>query len=269
MSNPFAKIFGNKTKSPGGQESSPDAQSSPDAGPTALFFAPHQDDELLTMGAYACEAIARGVDCHAVLCSDGSRSCVRGVLADGQTCGKHPGEHSFDLDLDAFSDARDREFLASCQAIGYRPSRIHFHPDRAIDGQLSVAKAREIIQHHLRIFPHAEVCTISPVAGADQHRDHKALGQAALELYREGAIEALTLFIEPYCLTAFKEGNPAVAVEQAAPDAVGVARLKDAMAQYCEWRPERGRYAVGYHSVTSEFDDFAQNPCSWYYHERA
>ena len=101
---------------------------------TVLFFAPHQDDELLTMGAYAQRAIARGADAHVVLCSDGAKSCVREVLADGQACSKHDGIHAFELDEEAFSDARDREFLSSCQAIGFRPSRIHFAPKRAVDG---------------------------------------------------------------------------------------------------------------------------------------
>ena len=233
---------------------------------TVLVFSPHQDDELLTLGAWAQRAIAQGCDGHVVLCADGAKSCVRGVLADGQTCDKHDGVHSYNLDEDAFSDARDREFLASCQAIGYRPSRVHFAPRRAVDGCLSEDQAREIIQWFLAVYPEAEVCTISPLVGDAQHRDHRCLGQAALGLYREGAIRKLNLFVEPYCLDAFRQNNPAVNLERVAAAAdEDAACLSNAISQYCLWEPDQGRYAVGYHSVTGEFDAFMKEPASFWH----
>lgn len=233
---------------------------------TVLFFAPHQDDELLTMGAYAQLAIEQGKDAHVILCTDGSRSCVRGVLNDQQSCSKHGGTHNYELNIDKFSDARDREFLSSCMAIGYRPSRIHFHPQRAIDGNLSVEQACTIIEHYIRIFPNAEICTITPFAGSSQHRDHKNLGYAALSLHKTKAIKKLTLFIEPYCLDDFRVQNPNVKLECAKSNSEkNLDGLKNAMNQYCLWEPENGRYAIGYHSVTNEFDDFSQNLSSWFY----
>lgn len=239
----------------------------PQAGSnTVLFFAPHQDDELLTLGAYAQHVIAEGADAHVVLCSDGAKSCVREVLADGQSCGKHDGVHAFELDEGAFSDARDREFLSSCQAIGFRPSRIHFAPKRAVDGCLSQEEALDIIQWFLAISPHAEVCTISPLVGESQHRDHRHLGEAALELYRKGRIRSLNLFVEPYCLDAFRQENPGIELaSETASSPESARKLADAISQYCLWEPENKRYAIGYHSVTGEFDEFMREPASFWH----
>lgn len=201
-----------------------------------------------------------------VLCSDGAKSCVREVLADGQFCGKHDGSHAFELDEDAFSDARDREFLSSCQAIGFRPSRIHFAPKRAVDGRLSKEEAFSIIEWYLAIYPDAEVCTISPLVDESQHRDHRHLGEAALELYRKGSIRSLNLFVEPYCLDAFRQENPRIELASEIANSPESARkLADAISQYCLWEPENGRYAIGYHSVTEEFDEFMRKPASFWH----
>ncbi len=238
----------------------------PNTRQTMLFFAPHQDDELLTLGAYAQRAILDGADAHVVLCSDGAKSYVRGLLADGQTCDKHEGSHSYELDEAAFSDARYREFQASCRAIGYRPSRIHFAPKRTVDGSLSKDEAHDIISWFLAIYPDAEVCTLSPLVGESQHRDHRHLGEAALELFREGRMRSLKLFVEPYCLDAFRSENPGIELERvAADDKKAAARLSDAILQYCLWDPANGRYAIGYHSVTNEFDDFMRTPASYWH----
>lgn len=230
-----------------------------------LLFSPHQDDELLTLGAYAQHVMSKGADAHVILCSDGAKSCVRQILEDGHSCDKHDGSHDYCLGEAAFSDARDREYLASCQATGYRPSRIHFASRRAADGSLSKEEAFEIIQRYLDIFPGAEVCTISPFVGESQHRDHRHLGEAAVELWRKGRIRHLNLFVEPYCLEAFRSENPDVELSCVAADGSDKAGLTSAVSQYCFWDPDVGRYAIGYHSVTGEFDAFMKEPASYWH----
>ena len=49
-----------------------------------LYFAPHQDDELLTMGLDICESVKKRMDVHVILCADGSKSGVRNVLKNGK-----------------------------------------------------------------------------------------------------------------------------------------------------------------------------------------
>ena len=239
--------------------------SEPSGGRVVLFFSPHQDDELLTLGAYAQHVMSKGADAHVILCSDGAKSCVRQVLEDGQSCSKHEGSHDYCLDEAAFSDARDWEYLASCQATGYRPSRIHFTPKRAADGSLSKEEALDIIQRYLDVFPEAEVCTISPFVGESQHRDHRHLGEAAVELWRKGRIRHLNLFVEPYCLEAFRSENPDIKLSRVTAGGSDKAGLANAISQYCFWDPGVGRYAIGYHSVTVEFDAFMKEPASYWH----
>lgn len=141
-----------------------------DAGKrTFLFLLPHQDDELLSMGVFASNVLGSEHDeAYAVLCTDGSSSGVRRVLADGQTCDKHAGKHVYSMDAERFADARDKEFLGSCQALGFPPSRVLFHPKRATDGSLSVKHAEKMIRSFLHAFGFGKdvvVCTMSPLVG--------------------------------------------------------------------------------------------------------
>lgn len=53
--------------------------------PVILYFAPHQDDELLTLGVDACRAISSGeYDVHIILCTDGSKSNKRFEICNGK-----------------------------------------------------------------------------------------------------------------------------------------------------------------------------------------
>ena len=221
-----------------------------------LYFSPHQDDELLTMGISIRNALRGGLanELHVVLCSDGSKSGVRSRIEDGKPCPIHGDLHRYSLSIDEFIDARDREFLGSCLALGVRPQNIHFDSERMEDGSVSVEGSERIIKKWLARFPGATVCTVSPEVGSAQHRDHRALGAAAVALFERGEIDRLELYVEPYCEDAF-EGT--VKLDEMAPSSDDDrAALRKAIGSYCEWRPEDGRYAVGYHSVTSEFDDF-------------
>ena len=153
-----------------------------------LYFSPHQDDELLTMGISIRNALhTNGLDSvHVVLCSDGLRSSARERLCDGAKCPLHEQEHIYSLSTEEFIDARDREFLGSCLALGVRPQNIHFGSKRMVDGSVDVEGAESIIQRWSSKYPGATVCTVSPEVGATQHRDHRAVGAAAVSLLQRG-----------------------------------------------------------------------------------
>lgn len=252
--------------------SAPAAQAGPAVQPASasrsatVVFSPHQDDELLTLGVYALKKLKEGQDVFVVLCTDGSRSSVRGALGNGKPCKKCGALHEFDLSVEDFTAARDREFAESCAALGYLPSRVFFHPARAVDGSLSVEQAEAIISSFLALFPgnaSIEVCTVSPFVGPAQHRDHRNLGQGAVNLRRAGLISSLKLFVEPYCTDAFREQNPNLELREIPAGADDAENIERAIAAYSLWRPEEGRFAVGYHSVTSDFDDFTAHPASY------
>lgn len=238
---------------------------------TVLYFCPHQDDELLTMGIGICSDIRRKNNVHVILCTDGSQSSIRKALHNGKRCSLHEGTHCYDLSTDEFVLARDREFMDSCKALGIKEANIHIPEKRDIDGSLSVENAEYLIQHYLSIFGNnALVCTIAPDNGPSQHRDHKILGTAANQLLYDGVLRDVRFFIEPYHFTQIKDNSqliPANLTITKASARIGN-KIDAAIYAYSCWDPEDHRYAIGYHSVTTVFEDFrkAKNSYSFMKH---
>lgn len=222
-----------------------------------LFFTPHQDDEILSMGSAIIEHVEKS-DTHVILCTDGSKSIIRRVLDDGGSCSYHIKDvHKYSLSESEFSKDRDEEFKDSCEAMGVEESNIHIEDNRAHDGELNKEKARKIILKYLKEYPDAKVKTVTPFKASGIHEDHRALGEAALELYKEGKIKDLRFYVEPYDYNDFKKVNPNVEVWEVLPSQEE--KLLSAMNAYKKWNPESGHYAIGYHSVKSHFDELSTN----------
>lgn len=230
-----------------------------------IVFAPHQDDEVLSMGTFIRQSVDNGCRVHVALCTDGSRSWVRTELADGLTCSFHEGSHAYSLSEEEFVSSRDDEFFESCRALGVSPLDVCIDSGRSRDGQLDVDAAKAIISKYLAQYPNAVVCTMSPVVGPSQHADHRALGNAALELYREGSIADLRLFVEPYNVRDFQRCNPGLGLEETASSGDASALLA-ACDAYSMWNPPANRYAIGYHSVGGDFDAFSGSGYVSYWH---
>lgn len=220
-----------------------------------LYFAPHQDDELLSMGISVMNSIEKD-DTHVILCSDGSKSNIRRVLNNKRFCTRHFSFHRYDLSIEEFIKARDMEFIDSCKGLGVCESNIHIDEDRTIDGSLDIQKAKEIINKYLDKYENAKVRTITPFGCEAQHSDHKNLGHAAIELYKEGKIKDLEFYVEPYFYKEFEEVNPDIEVLCVGVDKSKEDNLLKAINSYKVWKPKEGRYCVGYHSTRPYFDQF-------------
>lgn len=230
-----------------------------DVSNTIIYFAPHQDDELLSMGVDICNSLKKGKSVHVVLCTDGSGSSVKRKLNDGKSCNKHPGEHIYDLSEQEFIQARDTEFVASCLALGVKRENIHIPESRGKDGSLELSTAQSIVRQYLKeIDKKAMVCTISRNNGAKQHRDHKTLGRAVENLTNWGEIRKRHLFIEPYHYEQVKDNARLIPIEPEVLTAVSSVKdkINNAIRAYSYWNPQEKRYAIGYHSVTNEFNDY-------------
>lgn len=215
-----------------------------------LFFVAHQDDELLTFGGPIISSLASGCETHVICCSQGERSSVRLVLGNGRTCPWHDDEHSYTLNERAFTLARDSEFFDSCLALGVPRHAIGLLHKRFSDGMLSPWDAAEVMASYLDEYPGATIYTHTPLGGADQHRDHQALGIAALMLQLAGKAD-VRYFIDPYFvdgLAADDDAAPVVALDAAELEGA-VDCLHAAAASYRLWDPASKRYAIGYHSV--------------------
>lgn len=225
-----------------------------------FYLAPHQDDELTNFGAAICADLSAGREVFCVLCTDGGASGARGLIGDGGSCAWHDGAHLNELSREEFSKARDREFIASCRALGVRDENILIPARRAADGSGDKETARAIILETLVSHPadRLGVKALMPLSGGRQNRDHTATGLAAEELFAEGRFDELTLFWEMILLPA--PGDVRLTKITPAPDERE--RLLKAAEEYSLWDPDAGRYAVGLHSVYDEIKDFEKDPCA-------
>jgi len=229
---------------------------------TILYFVPHQDDELLTMGIDICSEAQKGNDVHVVLCTDGSKSCVRSLLNDGQDCALHGDNHHYNLSKQDFISARDAEFIESCRILGVMSENIHILPQRAVDGTLKVDFAEKIIVQYLKQYgADATVAAIYFANGETQHQDHKNLGLAVYNLWQMGLIRKVRFFREPYCAA---KKNIKYTAKSASPEVA--LRVCYAAYGYGYWNPDANRYAIGYHSVPQDFANLRRK-MKTYYHE--
>lgn len=212
-----------------------------------LVLSPHQDDELLTLGIPAALALENGYEIYIALITDGGGSCVKQQLG---------------LDSKEFIDARDEEFRASCLAIGYENTNILIQDAgrRAPDGQLTPSTAEEQIRHFIASlsgkFDELTIATISPFGTETQHSDHRALGEAALALYRNSSsraelgISRLDLFLEPY---EFAKMDDTRFFNRIKPDNLKpIERSADGY--------KNSKYGIAFLSVPRELNDFLANP---------
>lgn len=155
--------------------------------PRAVFFAPHPDDETLSMGVPIVRHVAAGRDVHVVAVTQGGAATARlevngtapppglwGVPHDPAQEGYAP------LDVDSFCEARVREFKAACSALGVRPDRVHVYD--LPDGAVRSADVKALIRADFA-WPGASFKTMS--ARWSGHADHTACGTALRELQAE------------------------------------------------------------------------------------
>ena len=236
---------------------------------TILYFSPHQDDELLSMGIDICNSISEGHDVHVILCTDGSKCTVRDELANGKKCDKCPGIHTYQLTEEELTAARDKEFRESCRALGVKDGNVHILKNRFTDRKLTIYESKKIILQYLNVMgPDCVVCTLDPnPENHRQHCDHKGLGYAAAELFNEGFIRELRLFAEPYFSeffqhkTDFIRGIIRTVIGTAT--ALVQAKIQKAAEAYSHWEPGAGRFAVGYHDISEAFDALLKNGNSY------
>ena len=226
-----------------------------------FYFSPHQDDELLNLGTAMCRDIDAGHEVFCVLCTDGGASGARRLIGNGGTCSWHRGCHCCPMDAPAFSAARDREFTASCLAMGLPPEHIIIPADRAPDSKLTEDHAAELMRKAIYGFPaeNIEIKTLAEVTWQRQNPDHTAVARAALRLREENACAAVEEYLETILFPP-PEGTDLLAT--LTPTPAQRQRLLNAASNYCLWQPDQGRYAVGNHSVWDEFDEFGREQFS-------
>ncbi len=232
----------------------------------AIFYAPHADDETLSLGVSIANHLAAGRNVLVVLMTAGCSQWVEDMLNGRVGCsGMHIGAHDLtkeryadvDLPADVIGQARQDEFASACGAFAHGAlGRVQIEFQGIPDGTLTVAKAKQIIASYALRFPTASHKTMT---WTDPAADHAACGQALRELRTEGALTDARFYVMPERQSAATAGGVAPWREDLAAN-VAPRVLARAASAYKAWNPAAGSYAVGYHSVPEAFDRLAATP---------
>lgn len=218
---------------------------------TVLFVTPHADDETLSMGAGIRLHVETGHDVHVLLLTCGLGSGAQAVTG---------------LNDEDFIAARDDEMFRATRLLGVRTENVHIDWGRAADASaLAVAEAEEAIGEFLEGYPGTWLKSYTNKPAAGRHADHQAAGQAAVNLYQQGACTNLRLYVEPWVVPAFQKAYPStpLGTEQASP--AGRARVVQALDSYGDVDHVGFKYGIGHISVPTYFTQVRANPVSRYH----
>lgn len=112
--------------------------------PVVVAVSPHQDDEILSMGAAILDAVSAGSTVIVLLVSRGERSSVR-TRQLPRHLGFVPSPHHF-------SALRDREFDCAVQVMGATPV-IPPYEERLADGAATPELVARMIRAHVPRAP--------------------------------------------------------------------------------------------------------------------
>ncbi len=235
----------------------------------ALFVAAHPDDETLMAGVAIAEHVAAGQQVHVLFLTAGGASSVINMLnATGAPSSwwgtAHvPAEENYStLSVIDFMNARLTEARTAvrCLSAGL-PGTLTVHLGGLLDGQVTQADVQaKILAVADQIAPNGAPVRVKTHSWlVDIHPDHLAAGGAAKALAAQGDRFADTrYYIEsPYW------SDPRLSQVSTSWDTPGSTdisvRARNACRAFCSWDPPR-TFAIGYHSVASEFGTISGSP---------
>jgi LmbE family N-acetylglucosaminyl deacetylase len=218
--------------------------------PVAIFYSPHQDDELLSMGHAITMYVQKGYDVHVVLLTDGSgSSSIHSVNEEMSEYYLEP------LSTEEFSYARNLEFVRSLTALGVQRNHLHF--SRLKDGKTTLNEVEEIVLKYESRFPDALHMAISY---HDNHIDHHNSGQALLSLYNSGMIQEPKFYIQNNERELYKEKYGYEQYSSLYDHPIQLAKKP-----YLDWNPLRRMYSIGALSVPHDFKLLDRDPRSMFH----
>lgn len=229
-----------------------------------IWYEPHQDDLSLWFPQGVSHHVLAGREVHIVSASDGSTSAMRAALNGETSNGWWGGYHYPEregipyLSPADFAQARDRELLQASVQLGVRQENIHLELDWR-GPTLSVSQAESLIRRYEDLYPGAGHYTMH---WEDPDPTHKALGQA---LWNLATYESETFKDCRWIVRTSEVGKVAGAVEYTVPAALKAQTFhmaRCAAKAFGAWAPPE-RYAIGQHSVPSDFAGVGQGRPEW------
>ena len=230
-----------------------------------IFYAPHSDDETLSMGASILQHLAQAHRVFLVLLTDGAKDETRQCLNGEFPCKWHkrthdPAEENFHyvpLTEEAFLRARRQEFMDAAKLLGVPESDIQVAMHH--DSELPLDQMRELVlsfETHRNIpgpkFHH----TMSDKH--DTHPDHVTAGRALRELLQEDKIQNATWYIKRSMWKKVEEDSSVINIVADDPkQQETLRRIRDEV--FARYEPAKGHFAIGYHSVPDSFNGMLEN----------
>lgn len=245
---------------------------------TVFVYAPHPDDETLSMGLAIVHYLAAGWDVHLVSMTRGEAGGPIGSFNGNNACNwaphtwtHHPTNEGYEpLTGETLGAARlleARSALGAMATVTPNPGvattgNVFHHEGGLPDGfgttsATAVADAQAVIETYTTAYPTAFHRTMSPT---DDHPDHAACGQALRNLKNTTPILAGAMFFVSRLYWDYSK-NPDVLAQPGLDWFPTTARynefctiLRNRVAPcFSAWSPAAGSYAIGYHQVANQF----------------
>ncbi|MCH5586235.1 PIG-L family deacetylase [Shimazuella sp. AN120528] len=223
--------------------------------PPAIFFIPHQDDETLSMGVAITQHLDAGREVIAVLYTDGAGSIAQKILNGEASSSWWGGTHNpvtegyGHIDNQRFSDARTHELKSALMQLGVKPENIHIR-NLTSDGTLTLDEMKSLVMEYAQKYPGASFKAMSQ---HDSSLSHSISGQALVDLYNQKAITDVRLYVSR------NDWNRVTVGSTITPNTSQAFRVKKAAFVYQAWNPMADSFAIGYHSVSPQFNSMLAN----------
>lgn len=222
--------------------------------PVVIYFVPHADDEVLTYGIPIRNDIRAGKEVFVVLVSHGDSTGA--IIPINKKLKKK-------LTSRELGQARIAEFRDSTTRLGIDDNHkiVYDLLINTMTRQKDRDRLTEIVKHYAQQFPHAEFKGMSIT---DPSSDHTLIGEVLSNLLEQKIISKVQIYASinliHTCQADFRCQNNLK--KRSKPEIIGKVTLtkKDdqaiinkAMNAYFIWDPQKGRYAIGKHSVPQQF----------------
>lgn len=212
-----------------------------------VFYSPHPDDEVLSMGMAIAECVKRGDEVHLVLMTHGYDSNAINVLNGDVYCNWHHRKHNPEkegykkLTKQDMGNLRVKEFIKSSMDLGVDKNNIlicNYDED-----SVSAYEMKLVMLGFEKQYPGAYHQTTSY---HDAHPFHKKLGEALLELVNSKQVKNAEFYISPVQWGQV-QGNM---ITDPRLSSIVLKSLND----YKLWDPAHNEFGIGYHSYPQPFE---------------
>ncbi|MBM7606374.1 LmbE family N-acetylglucosaminyl deacetylase [Metabacillus crassostreae] len=204
---------------------------------TSIFYAPHADDEVLSLGASILHHRNIGDKVVVVLLSEGKESNAFDAVNQKLTQSGYAK-----ITKDEFASSRIKEFKRSVEALGVKKDDIYLYelPDGNIDEKDVKKIMIDLNDKYQNVTHHA-------MSYLDPHRDHAKSGVALKELIEEDGVKGTFYLPIQEHETIMSKGEYNVPKKYSDD-------FNKSLSAYNIWNPKKELYGIGYISVQPYFE---------------